>query len=94
VEDFSIDGGGALVGLTPKLDVLLNNINETLYFNLKLPPQLQTKHLLMLAIGLEGIGGLLFTLGSTLGAYMLVSCKQLVLCGFLDKNSCIKDYSC
>ncbi len=55
---------------------------------------LQTKHLLMLAIGLEGIGGLLFTLGSTLGAYMLVSCKQFVLCGFLDKNSCIKDYSC
>ncbi|CAM6016572.1 unnamed protein product [Sphagnum compactum] len=78
VEDFSIDGGGALVGLTPKLDVLLNNINETLYFNLKLPPQLQTKHLLMLAIGLEGIGGLLFTLGSTLGAYMLLLFLALV----------------
>jgi hypothetical protein len=39
---------------------------------------LQTKHLLMLAIGLEGIGGLLFTLGSTLGAYMLLLFLALV----------------
>ncbi len=34
---------------------------------------LQTKHLLMAAIVLEGLGGLLFTLGSSLGAYLLVS---------------------
>jgi hypothetical protein len=33
---------------------------------------LQTKHLLMVAIALEGLGGLLFTLGSTVGAYLLV----------------------
>jgi uncharacterized membrane protein YphA (DoxX/SURF4 family) len=33
---------------------------------------LQTKHLLMAAIVLEGLGGLLFTLGSSLGAYLLL----------------------
>jgi hypothetical protein len=35
---------------------------------------MQTKHLLMGAIALEGFGGLLFTVGSSVGAYLLVSC--------------------
>lgn len=34
----------------------------------------QTKHLLMGAIALEGFGGLLFTVGSSVGAYLLVCC--------------------
>jgi hypothetical protein len=35
------------------------------------------KYLLMVAIGLEGLGGLLFTFGSSLGAYLLVCSSPL-----------------
>lgn len=52
---------------------------------------LQTKHLLMVAIALEGLGGLLFTVGSSLGAYLLVSKNAIITClsgliGFLDHS--------
>ena len=33
---------------------------------------MQTKYVLMGAIALEGFGGLLFTVGSSVGAYLLV----------------------
>lgn len=38
---------------------------------------IQTKYLLMGAIALEGFGGLLFTVGSSVGAYLLVCCWAL-----------------
>jgi hypothetical protein len=40
------------------------------------------KYLLMVAIGLEGLGGLLFTFGSSLGAYLLVCSSPLPLLHF------------
>lgn len=43
---------------------------------------MQTKHLLMTAIGLEGIGGILFIFGSNLGAYLLV-CIFVDICYLL-----------
>lgn len=39
---------------------------------------LQTKHLLIAAIGLEGLGGILFIFGSSLGAYLLVRVRKFV----------------
>jgi len=42
----------------------------------------QMKYLLMVAIGLEGLGGLLFTFDSSLGAYLLVCSSPLPLLHF------------
>ncbi|XP_024363461.1 uncharacterized protein [Physcomitrium patens] len=69
IQDFGDDGGSALKTLEPKLDLFKGHIFETLHF--KVPP-VETKHLLMGAIALEGFGGLLFTVGSSVGAYLLL----------------------
>jgi uncharacterized membrane protein YphA (DoxX/SURF4 family) len=69
IQDFGDDGGSALKTLEPKLDLFKNHVFETLHF--KVPP-VETKHLLMGAIALEGFGGLLFTVGSSVGAYLLL----------------------
>ncbi|KAL2621441.1 hypothetical protein R1flu_001646 [Riccia fluitans] len=69
VNDFGEDGGGAMKMLNPKFATFKSHVHNTLGFDL---PEVQTKLLLMIAIGLEGIGGILFIFGSSLGAYMLL----------------------
>lgn len=72
IQDFGQDGGEALRAMDPKFSLFLKNVNEALNLHLTLPSGVETKHLLMVAIALEGLGGILFTLGSTLGAYLLL----------------------
>lgn len=72
IQDFGQDGGAALKALDPKFELFLKNVNEALNLHLALPHGVETKHMLMVAIALEGLGGLLFTLGSTVGAYLLL----------------------
>eukprot|EP01018_Ginkgo_biloba_P032152 Gb_10334 [translate_table: standard] len=69
INDFGDDGGAALKYLEPKYGVLKNHVATILGVQV---PEIEMKHLLMAAIGLEGIGGILFTFGSTLGAYLLL----------------------
>jgi len=78
IQDFGQDGGAALIALDPKFELFLKSVNEALNLHLTLPAGVQTKHLLMVAIALEGLGGLLFTLGSSLGAYLLLTFIALV----------------
>lgn len=72
IQDFGEDGGAALKALDPKFELFTKNVNEALHTHLSLPGGLETKHLLMVGIALEGLGGLLFTVGSSLGAYLLL----------------------
>ncbi|KAJ7534992.1 hypothetical protein O6H91_12G013600 [Diphasiastrum complanatum] len=69
INDFGKDGGGAMKALEPKFGTFKQHIAATLGYNL---PQFELKYLLITAITLEGIGALLFTFGSSLGAYMLL----------------------
>ncbi|KAH9575020.1 hypothetical protein CY35_01G090300 [Sphagnum magellanicum] len=72
IQDFGQNGGAALQALDPKFELFRKNVNEMFNINFSLPQDVETKHLLMAAIVLEGLGGLLFTLGSSLGAYLLL----------------------
>ncbi|KAH7285848.1 hypothetical protein KP509_33G048600 [Ceratopteris richardii] len=55
--------------MEPKLALFKDHVTTALGVDL---PRVETKHLLMAAIGLEGIGGLLFIFGNTMGAYLLL----------------------
>ncbi|CAM6045194.1 unnamed protein product [Sphagnum compactum] len=72
IQDFGQNGGAALQALDPKFELFRKNVNEMFNINFSLPQDVETKHLLMAAIVLEGLGGLLFTLGSSFGAYLLL----------------------
>ncbi|GLJ22655.1 hypothetical protein SUGI_0426790 [Cryptomeria japonica] len=69
VYDFGYDGGAALNILTPKYGVFRNHVRTILGVDV---PDFEMKQALMTIIALEGIGGILFTFGSNLGAYLLL----------------------
>lgn len=69
VEDFGSDGGSALKAMEPKLALFKSHVVAALGVDL---PKVEAKYLLMTAIGLEAVGGILFTFGSSLGAYLLL----------------------
>lgn len=69
LNDFGIDGGPALKEMAPKLELFKSQISSTLGLPL---PHVEPRYLLTAAIALEGLGGLLFTMGSSIGAYMLL----------------------
>lgn len=69
VEDFGSDGGSALKAMEPKLHLFRSHVAAALGVDL---PKIESKYLLMTAIALEGIGGILFSFGSSLGAYLLL----------------------
>ncbi|KAH7431579.1 hypothetical protein KP509_08G056200 [Ceratopteris richardii] len=68
ITDFGQDGGLALKAMSPKIGLLKNHVAS---FGVA-PPEVEIKYLLMVAIALEGLGGILFTLGINLGAYLLI----------------------
>lgn len=69
INDFGIDGGSAAKSFEPKVLLFKNHVTSILGVQV---PEVEIKHLLMASIGLEGIGGILFTFGSSLGAYVLL----------------------
>lgn len=69
INDFGTDGGAAAKSMEPKLALFKNHVTTLLGVQV---PEFELKHLLMVAIGLEGLGGILFIFGSTLGAYLLL----------------------
>ncbi|CAL8989933.1 unnamed protein product [Prunus brigantina] len=68
--EFGVDGGPAAKSLRPKFDIFWNHVST--HTGLKEPKQFEIQHLLAATIALKGIGGLLFILGSSLGAYLLL----------------------
>ncbi|KAH0993819.1 hypothetical protein GBA52_005302 [Prunus armeniaca] len=68
--EFGVDGGPAAKSLRPKFDIFWNHLST--HTGLKEPQQFEIQHLLAATIALKGIGGLLFILGSSLGAYLLL----------------------
>ncbi|KAH9324339.1 hypothetical protein KI387_004517, partial [Taxus chinensis] len=69
INEFGIDGGSAVKSMEPKIGLFKNHVTTLLGVQV---PEVELKHLLMAAIGLEGIGGILFIFGSSLGAYLLL----------------------
>ncbi|CAI5496266.1 unnamed protein product [Closterium sp. Naga37s-1] len=67
--DFGPDGGPALKNMAPKLETFQNHLKDSLGLSV---PHVDPKILLLTAIVLEGVGGILFTIGSSLGAYFLL----------------------
>uniref|UniRef100_A0A0D6R703 DoxX family protein n=1 Tax=Araucaria cunninghamii TaxID=56994 RepID=A0A0D6R703_ARACU len=69
INDFGHDGGAALKILKPKYGIFENHVRNSLGLEM---PEFDMKQALMVIIGLEGIGGILFVFGRKLGAYLLL----------------------
>ncbi|XP_065861771.1 uncharacterized protein [Euphorbia lathyris] len=67
--EFGTDGGSAAKSLKPKLDVFSGHVSTHTGFQL---PPFELKVAVAAAIALKGVGGLLFIIGSSLGAYLLL----------------------
>ncbi|KAI5596991.1 hypothetical protein POPTR_002G040900v4 [Populus trichocarpa] len=64
-----VAGGPAANALKPKFGVFASR--EQSHAGIQVP-EIEIKHLSTAAIFLEGIGGILFIFGSSLGAYLLI----------------------
>jgi hypothetical protein len=71
--EFGTDGGPAAKALKPKFNSFTRNISAQLGV---VVPHVELKHVIAAAIGLKSLGGLLFILSSSFGAYLLV-CSEL-----------------
>ncbi|EFJ20699.1 hypothetical protein SELMODRAFT_85994 [Selaginella moellendorffii] len=69
ISEFGSDGGLSLKTLEPKFALFKQHVSSTLHFEI---PGVNLKYLLMAAIAAEGLGAILFTCGSTIGAYLLM----------------------
>ncbi|KAE8686739.1 putative 2-oxoglutarate (2OG) and Fe(II)-dependent oxygenase superfamily protein [Hibiscus syriacus] len=67
--EFGVDGGKAAKELRPKLDVFSKTVSSHAGFQV---PEFDIKYAVAAAIAFKGVGGILFTFGSTIGAYLLV----------------------
>jgi hypothetical protein len=67
--EFGTDGGPAAKALQPKFNVFVKNISSHLGVAV---PHIELKHVIAATIALKGLGGLLFILSSSLGAYLLL----------------------
>uniref|UniRef100_A0A453J173 Uncharacterized protein n=1 Tax=Aegilops tauschii subsp. strangulata TaxID=200361 RepID=A0A453J173_AEGTS len=66
--EFGTDGGPAAKNLEPKFNSFTKNISVHLGV---VVPHVELKHVIAATIGLKGLGGLLFILSSSFGAYLL-----------------------
>uniref|UniRef100_A0A0D9XK60 HR-like lesion-inducer n=1 Tax=Leersia perrieri TaxID=77586 RepID=A0A0D9XK60_9ORYZ len=67
--EFGVDGGPAAKALEPKLNTVVANISTRTGL---VVPHIELKHVIGAMIALKGLGGLLFILSSSLGAYLLL----------------------
>ncbi|KAJ4722644.1 HR-like lesion-inducing protein-related [Melia azedarach] len=67
--DFGVDGGPAAKELIPKLAVAKKHISSLLGVAV---PDIEIRHIVATAIFLKGIGGILFVIGNTFGAFLLL----------------------
>ncbi|XP_008787387.1 uncharacterized protein LOC103705454 [Phoenix dactylifera] len=69
LDEFGADGGPAARFVGPKVDFVTDRASSTLGVQL---PKIEIKSLIATGIALKGIGGILFALGSSTGAYLLL----------------------
>ncbi|KAL5210236.1 hypothetical protein ABZP36_005859 [Zizania latifolia] len=67
--EFGTDGGLAAKALRPKYNIFTKNISAHLGVAV---PHVELKHVIAVTIGLKGLGGILFILSSSFGAYLLL----------------------
>ncbi|KAH7844716.1 hypothetical protein Vadar_030934 [Vaccinium darrowii] len=67
--EFGIDGGPAAKSLSPKFDVFSKHLSVQTGLQV---PDVEMKYLVAAAIAMKGLGSLLFILGSSLGASLLL----------------------
>ncbi|KAJ6931300.1 hypothetical protein NC652_014713 [Populus alba x Populus x berolinensis] len=67
--EFGVDGGLAAKALKPKFGVFTSHVQSHAGIQV---PEIEIKHLVSAAIFLKGTGGILFIIGSSLGAYLLI----------------------
>ncbi|KAE8734965.1 putative 2-oxoglutarate (2OG) and Fe(II)-dependent oxygenase superfamily protein [Hibiscus syriacus] len=69
------DGGPAAKALKPKFDVFSKTVSAHTGVQV---PKFDIKYLVAASIAFKGVGGILFTLGTSIGAYLLVL-QQLIV---------------
>ncbi|CAN1180977.1 hypothetical protein LINPERHAP2_LOCUS35079 [Linum perenne] len=67
--DYGTDGGVAAKSLAPKLHVFSKHVAAHTGFEI---PEVEIKAAVAAAIGMKGVGSLLFIFGSSVGAYLLL----------------------
>ncbi|KAJ6931288.1 hypothetical protein NC652_014702 [Populus alba x Populus x berolinensis] len=83
--EFGVDGGLAAKALKPKFGVFTSHVQSHAGIQV---PEIEIKHLVSAAIFLKGTGGILFIIGSSLGAYLLNMALYGALLFFIGmKNS-------
>nr|KJB34519.1 hypothetical protein B456_006G070600 [Gossypium raimondii] len=73
--EFGVDGGPAAKELRPKFNVFSKTVSS--HTGLQVP-EFDIKYVVAAAVAFKGVGSILFTFGSTIGAYLLVL-HQLIL---------------
>uniref|UniRef100_A0ACD5WSE4 Uncharacterized protein n=1 Tax=Avena sativa TaxID=4498 RepID=A0ACD5WSE4_AVESA len=73
--EFGTDGGPAAKALKPKFNSFTRNISAQLGV---VVPHVDLKHVIAAIIGLKSLGGLLFILSSSFGAYLLAIYLALI----------------
>ncbi|KAG9441480.1 hypothetical protein H6P81_017334 [Aristolochia fimbriata] len=66
---FGVDGGYAAKVFGPKFNIFTKHVSSTLGVQV---PKVEIKHLIAAGIAMKGIGGILFVIGSSVGASLLL----------------------
>ncbi|MBA0876212.1 hypothetical protein Goshw_028013 [Gossypium schwendimanii] len=66
--EFGVDGGPAAKELRPKFNVFSKTVSS--HTGLQVP-EFDIKYVVAAAVAFKGVGSILFTFGSTIGAYLL-----------------------
>ncbi|XWS13820.1 hypothetical protein CRYUN_Cryun36dG0071300 [Craigia yunnanensis] len=73
--EFGVDGGPAVEALKPKFNVFSKLVSSHTGVQV---PEFNIKYLVAAAVAFKGVGGILFIVGSCIGAYLLVL-QQVVI---------------
>ncbi|KAH7573277.1 hypothetical protein JRO89_XS03G0105900 [Xanthoceras sorbifolium] len=91
--EYGVDGGPAAKALEPKFNIFSKHVSSQTGLQV---PAFDIKYLVAAAIALKGLGSLLFILGSSLGAYLLLLHQAIatpILYDFYNYDADKKEYS-
>ncbi|PON62598.1 HR-like lesion-inducer [Parasponia andersonii] len=91
--EYGIDGGHVAMVLKPKIEVFIHRLYPHVSVHM---PDIEVKQVIVVAIGLKGIGGILFIFGGSLGAYLLLLHQLIatpILYNFYDYDSEEKEFT-
>lgn len=91
--EFGVNGGPAAKNLKPKFDVFCKHVSSQTGFEV---PHVEMKHLILGAIIAKGLGSLLFVLGSSFGAFILLLLQAItapILYDFYNYDADKKEFT-